>query len=52
MWHKCCKFAAFKRNQIAIALCGDLRLKITKLKPQIKHICNQHQSQSLHNIEQ
>ena len=37
-----------ERNQLEITKRGDLRLKLTKLEPGIKHICNQHQAQSSH----
>ena len=37
-----------KRNQLEINKRGDLRLKLTKLEPRIKQMCNQHQAQSSH----
>ena len=38
-----------KRNQLEIVEKGDLMLKLTKLEPHIKQICNQHQAQTLIN---
>jgi len=37
-----------KRNQLENCKDVDLRLKLTKLEPRIKQICNQHQAQSSH----
>jgi len=37
-----------KRNQLQITKVGDVRLKLTKMEPRIKQICNQHQAQSSH----
>jgi len=49
-----CGFSVFadwlrgKRNQLEINKSGDLRLKLTKVEPGIKLICNQHQAHSSH----
>ena len=37
-----------KRNQLEITKRGDLRLKLAKLEPRIKHLCSQHQAQGSH----
>ena len=37
-----------KRNRLEITKRGDLRLKLTKLVPQIKQICSQRQGQGSH----
>ena len=37
-----------KRNQLEISKRGDLRLKMTKLEPRMKQMCNQHQAQNSH----
>ena len=37
-----------KRNQLENCKNVDMRLKLTKLEPRIKQICNQHQAQSSH----
>ncbi|XP_029641234.1 protein ZBED8-like [Octopus sinensis] len=37
-----------KRNRLEITKHGDLRLKLTKLSPQIKNLCCMHQAQGSH----
>ncbi|CAI9718247.1 domain-containing 3-like [Octopus vulgaris] len=37
-----------KRNRLEITKRGDLRLKLTKLSPQIKNLCCMHQAQGSH----
>ena len=37
-----------KRNRLDITQRGDLRLKLTKLEPNIKSLCSKHQAQGSH----
>lgn len=37
-----------KRNRLNITKRGDLRLKLTKIKPKIKNLCQLHQEQGSH----
>ena len=37
-----------KKNQLNITQQGDLRLKPTKLEPDIKSLCSKHQAQGSH----
>ena len=37
-----------KRNRLVITQRGDLRLKLTKLEPNIKSLCSKHQAQGSH----
>ena len=41
-------FLLKKRNRLDITQRGDLRMKLTKLEPNIKSLCNQHQAQGSH----
>ncbi|XP_065665554.1 SCAN domain-containing protein 3-like [Hydra vulgaris] len=49
-----CEFSAItdlllkKRNRFDITQRGDLRMKLTKLEPNIKSLCNLHQAQGSH----
>ncbi|CAH1103810.1 unnamed protein product [Psylliodes chrysocephalus] len=37
-----------KKNRLYITQCRDLRLKLTKLEPNIKSLCSKHQAQGSH----
>jgi hypothetical protein len=41
-------FLLKRRNQLDITQRGDLRLKLTKLEPDIKSLCSMHQAQGSH----
>ncbi|XP_065668043.1 SCAN domain-containing protein 3-like [Hydra vulgaris] len=48
-----CRFSAItdlllKRNRLDITQQGDLIMKLTKLEPNVKFLCNQHQAQGSH----
>ena len=46
MWMCCIEYVPAKRNHLEKAKRGDLKLKLTKLEPRIKRLCNHHQAQS------